>query len=1653
MKLRLPNKLKAAVVAAVTAVVYATLGTATFAAAAQAADETGKTLHVYILTGQSNSLGAVKGDPASAETLGYYSTDKGGSESVKMWDGNMAGSLSDPTTGGIAWSNEGKTWMTVQPQQAPSGNGSHGKAGTPYENLTGQADLRSAWEGGQGNGVMGPEYGFAYMMQKKGWNDSGANDVAVIKVSRDGGGNSNWVKPTTQGQVNGYTFLLEGVLEALKNVDNSYDTVELDGLMYLQGESDAAGSAEISQAKQRYQAFVENLKADLSAAGISAEIKLNDSVVGEPATWNGTDRTTGNTTTAKELLALSQENEHVGYVYTRDLGKINSGDTMGVHYDGNSEITIGARYAYAMAATQGMDTTEGGSVRVRSQKYGDPQLNETAVSLNDAAAWWQSSGDAVAYSAASMADTVAVWDVSSANMGATTQGAETLAADLSVKGIRIEDPYADDDTTGTHNATITIKNAEGKNATLTVGAAGIELQRGNLNLQTKVATNAAQTWTVAGGKKLTVANSIGGTDTVTLHKHADVAAAAAAQFDFSAVTDAGQRTWNIGDGVQVALSDTGFANSNVAVEASAAATLSGGAVSINSLTLNNGASLDLAGGLTLSAGTVSVGDTAALTFNYSNGSFSALNAGSISAGENSAVTINLGHVTNLSRAEFTLGTGWSGWTVSAEAGSGKVLSLGSSAPAGYHLSVDSMGRLILSGVPVYPDVQKTWVTTPAGATVTAAADRVAGTSAQLVEGSTTDKAVLMDGAGGNWLLYGANKTVNVGAGNALYTEMRVGTANFIGNVGTFAWTDRATSMAGDYNMKIADGTSIASVFGASNITVDGNVYTELSADNATYTNGTYGVVGAFGADVSGNVTLVINGGHFNSGVNVWGSKFNRTANTLGDLSIEVNGGNLQNIYVSDANAHTIKSAQVILNGGTVNGSVYGSNSNVTITEGTSVYIGGDAVVKGDVFGGAANALSGEVTLHDMAENAAFLTNFGSGKGIYADTIVLNDTTIGSGFNGTLHANKVTINEGSFLAAGKLADGAKLAGAGDYKLAAGTQAMTSGLSLADDWAGAVVISGNVNDLNLHKSNTTAQGLYKEGSAIRLDGWTGYFANANQQIEANIEIGENGANITNGWGANVQTFAGKLSGEGNITRTNAANVTPQLKFSGDVSEYTGTFVNNRTHDSYGMKLTFSDSADTINASFKNDKGAAGTLEVHFAAANTTLNGSMVRDSNYSQNKLTLTLDSTASSLTVNNAADLTALSAAGKTISLGSNETTHGALTVAGEANVGTLNLASGTTATFNGAATISGALTNSGLLTVNNTLTLTGNAATAKNLGKVAGTGTIVANSGNANRIYTLSGDLSGWTGAFEQSASSGSMTLNIENTAVLNADITNKATTSEACVLNLNLKQGMTVNGTLDATSKGPLNVTLAGDTTFNNTASVNNLNAAGKTVTLGSNGAGEASTHGNLTVAGTAAIGSARLGDGTNLCFLNQTAPVSLNNLYIGSNSVVSAYEGAVSGVEALETTLRVSGTLQAAANAAVNADLVLADGATLNVQNGGITMGSTVSLGSGENFELNGAVVNGGVLENYVLFTGVDGLTLNGTAITEMGWYDATAVIGSITADGAALDTASHSYVIGYWNGTVSLAESTVPEPATATLSLLALAALAARRSRKRK
>ncbi len=403
----------------------------------------------------------------------------------------------------------------------------------------------------------------------------------------------------------------------------------------------------------------------------------------------------------------------------------------------------------------------------------------------------------------------------------------------------------------------------------------------------------------------------------------------------------------------------------------------------------------------------------------------------------------------------------------------------------------------------------------------------------------------------------------------------------------------------------------------------------------------------------------------------------------------------------------------------------------------------------------------------------------------------------------------------------------------------------------------------------------------------------------------------------------------------------------------------------------------------------------------------------------------------------------------------------------------LNLESGSATTFNGAATVSGAVNNSGLITVNDTMTLTGDAATTKNLGQVAGAGTIVASSTNAKRVYNISGDLAEWTGRFEQSAGSGSMTLNIAETDVLNADIINKATTSTDCKLDLNLKQGMAVNGTLLHEDKGELNVTLSGDTVFNNEATLTSLSAAGKTVTLGSRGEGETATHGTLTVSGSTAAdtlnitqgstatlaGSIALatvnlsGNGT-LQLLNQEQVQVSELTMLGTDAdhaaLFGAYQGAGSGTH--EASIIVYRLLSANAHAKLNANLVLGQGAALDLDTAtGLQMGSSITLNSDHKVTLSDDMytyLSGLELgERLTLFTGVDSLILDGATYSE-GTEVAAALYFTALPE---LTHPENSLVLSYSggpDGTITLA--VVPEPATATLSLLALAALAARRRR---
>ena len=396
-------------------------------------------LKIFLLTGQSNSLGAVKGSPASPELLKKYEP-----QATLYWHENFG-------------QREG-----VFPG-----------ASTAWE------QVRPAMPRYNGNLCMGPEYGFAFTLEKNGWFKDA--DVAVVKASRDGGDNSHWQK---HGQA--YQALVQAVKNACGAVDRSrYSKVTFSGLLYLQGESNTGTS--VPESASRFLELLNDLSADLKPYGDTSALAAQKAIIGENANWDGrneTDAETGNITgglegrdttvqgktTQQVMKSLAASRPGMGYAPTRDLPKLTAGDTMGVHYSGAAQISIGARFAYEAARLAGKDA---GSVR--SGRYDVP--------LGAPEAWMNRKQPG---------KNVCVWNVASSIKPSVVSGTVKLF------GIRGEDPAVN---------TVVIEGAGASGDRLVLGPGGIRLSEGkNLLIKGNVQLAGRQTWNIPGGSAVTIAS-------------------------------------------------------------------------------------------------------------------------------------------------------------------------------------------------------------------------------------------------------------------------------------------------------------------------------------------------------------------------------------------------------------------------------------------------------------------------------------------------------------------------------------------------------------------------------------------------------------------------------------------------------------------------------------------------------------------------------------------------------------------------------------------------------------------------------------------------------------------------------------------------------------------------------------------------------------------------------------------------------------------------------------------------------------------------------------------------------------------------------------------------------------------------------------------
>ncbi|MFD0895628.1 exo-alpha-sialidase [Luteolibacter ambystomatis] len=275
-----------------------------------------KTLRLFIVTGESNALGTVGTTDLTMRSRppGQHAAEHAGGVPF-FWD-----NLANATTSGDAALGASSGWTILGAQTGGyhAGNDDH-------------------W---------GPEIGFSRLL----W-DTGYRDFGIIKAARGDGGNTFWLKGSTDDHM--YQKITATVQAATTSLPAGYDDYEISGVLYVQGESNS--TAEASAAGTRFSTLLSNLSADLPHA---TALK---GVFGEIA-GTGTNRDT--TRTNQKSLADSRAD--IGYAESTGLTLQNE-DGQSLHDDADSELLLGERMAAEMIGTGATGTTP---MPAWSQLYG-----------------------------------------------------------------------------------------------------------------------------------------------------------------------------------------------------------------------------------------------------------------------------------------------------------------------------------------------------------------------------------------------------------------------------------------------------------------------------------------------------------------------------------------------------------------------------------------------------------------------------------------------------------------------------------------------------------------------------------------------------------------------------------------------------------------------------------------------------------------------------------------------------------------------------------------------------------------------------------------------------------------------------------------------------------------------------------------------------------------------------------------------------------------------------------------------------------------------------------------------------------------------------------------------------------------------------------
>lgn len=252
-----------------------------------------KALKVYILTGQSNSLGTTNGSELD-RLPGLDPAD----DQIRFWWANVAD----------ASSSLGSSGGFFKPLQAQQGNNFYPGSETHW----------------------GPEIGFGRALHH-----AGERDFVIIKASRGGGGNTNWDKASS-GHM--YDQVVNTVTAACNRLTSQGHSVQIAGLLHLQGESNT--TAEATLAGSRFKTLIDNLRIDLpNASGLKGYMIGN------------VDSSADDATTRSQQEAIAAANpSYLFYADSLDQqDELNPVDNL--HHNKRAKLSNGARFARMVLGT------------------------------------------------------------------------------------------------------------------------------------------------------------------------------------------------------------------------------------------------------------------------------------------------------------------------------------------------------------------------------------------------------------------------------------------------------------------------------------------------------------------------------------------------------------------------------------------------------------------------------------------------------------------------------------------------------------------------------------------------------------------------------------------------------------------------------------------------------------------------------------------------------------------------------------------------------------------------------------------------------------------------------------------------------------------------------------------------------------------------------------------------------------------------------------------------------------------------------------------------------------------------------------------------------------------------------------------------------